>query len=1485
MEVKLAMADFQLDEETGVWVPQVGQGIAYSDGDAVEDEIFNVINRASDLSVSSIELVAAINNWPTEYHFSPRRTNWLKMLKGVGPGTKVLELGCGCGAITKALSETGCSVDAVEGSFRRARTAAKRVHEHADTRVFHSNFQNVAFEQQYDIVTLIGVLEYSPVYLGGKDPFIECLKMAASALKPDGTLVIAIENKLGVKYLAGMGEDHHGVPYYGVEGQYRSGEATTYGKQELIRRLECAGFGVSAFNYAFPDYKLPEVIVSDRGMQQGTLRVDDILFGLENRDHTGQGKERFSINLAYEALFEEGVLGDLANSFLIFATKSGVVKHQKPDVLAQKYTDVRRSDLNCVTEFIAADDNTIAVRKYPLSVSNAAAQSGIILHDFVDEPYVVGRNLGVLLRRAIMSSDVDSFLLHLQRYRIFLENQSQDGLLPSQWMDAIPSNIIVDNIGCLHYIDREWSVNEDAIEMEVVFLRSMLFLVEDAICTSAFPGNGFYERIQYVYAQLALEFDPLILKKVKQLHSHVWADVFANGQCSMGDWYRVAERFKISPKPNLLPFVSPQVPGGQSAAFGRTFSERFADYASWLVQHKPREVDAEVWAERMTQNWQVQPHLTLLMIAPANRKAELQESIEHLQSQLYKNWRLVVIADWPAPSVVFEQTDYLGWLQVDNLDEAATLAEACNGVLSMLPSDWVAILPAGATFPGEYLLSIADYANLWPDAVALYTDHDHYQIDGSRDDPWFKPGFDPDYLFAMDYVGTGVWMRIPQLMMLGGFASWGAWQTYDALLKLYGAYGKGAIGHVEKMLLTLPYAKVSTTEDEMVRQAILQQFFQTQGVAANVLPARLEGTLRVEYLHEEKPLVSIIIPTKDKLEFLDPCVDTLIEKTLWPNWELLIVDNRSEDPDTHEFYQQLQQRLPQGRCRILYYDQSFNFSAQCNMGVAEARGDYILLLNNDTEVVHPEWLDRMMMHAMRPEVGVVGCRLVYPETGKVQHAGIGFHAKGMFDSAAHHPFVGADGLDPGYMNRLWVEQNYAAVTAACLLVSKQTYQAVGGFDEDELAVLFNDVDFCLKVKETGKAVLYTPFATLVHHHGVSISAESNAKIVQQLQGTIRALAERKAFLKRWLPQLSRDPSLSPHLAFDGPSADLERAVPLLWDRNLHHRHRLLGVPIEGGSGIYRLIQPFEALSQAGKLHAEYVLTHDRSVRLPTIVQMSRVGLDTLLLQNPITDTHLECLQTTAELLPGVLRVACLDDLLSAMPKTSDLYYAFRSNFRDAKPRLRKALALCDRLIVSTEPLRAFCESMIADIRVIPNRLSRQTWGEVQSVRGVGRKPRVGWVGAQQHAGDLAMLQTVFETLADEVEWVFMGMWPEGDFAHERHKGVAFEQYPQKMASLNLDLAIAPLEDNPFNEAKSNLRLLEYGVMAWPVVCSDVYPYRNSNAPVTLVSADAQAWIDAIRHHIANPEWSAQQGAALRAWVDADYWLEDHLEDWQAALSR
>ncbi|MGR2679965.1 glycosyltransferase [Chromobacterium haemolyticum] len=940
-------------------------------------------------------------------------------------------------------------------------------------------------------------------------------------------------------------------------------------------------------------------------------------------------------------------------------------------------------------------------------------------------------------------------------------------------------------------------------------------------------------------------------------------------------WNSVLPPLLRKPMPEAWGEVAMKPLTGDDAAEARK-------YQLWWRNHNFREIHAEQLAERMMKEWSSRPKFNLLCLAPQTELVRLAASFQGMESQLYPYWRLIVLSDAPVPDPVFDSSDQLGWLQLDSLEDYETMVTAVNGIVADVPADWTLLLPAGFHLQPHALLRLGEAIDAHPEWLAIYTDHDVISPMRERFLPSFLPDFSPDYLRSMDYVGSAVAFSSAALAKIGGFQAFPNAYHYDVLLRLLALEGAQSIGHLDDVLISLPW---SSRDIEPLGQAA--RLVALQNHAAGLVPAAevsegmAPGTFHFNYQVGGQPLVSVIVPTRDKLEYLEPCVDSLFEKTGYPHFELLIVDNRSEQPETEEYYQLLQQRFP-GRVKVLRYDAPFNFSAQCNLAAQHAAGEFLLLLNNDTEIIFASWLERMLATAQQPGVGVVGARLIYPEIGKIQHAGIVLGLPGRMYAIADHVFEGQDLTENGYLNRSVTLQNYSAVTGACLLLSKEIYLQVGGMDEEDFKVCFNDVDLCLKVQAAGLRNVYNPFVTLYHHHAKSIGRATVDPIVA-LEAAVRERSELKAALRRWLPSAATDPGYNRHLSLSGRKMELETHKVVSWDIQVAGRKRVLGLPVPGGSGEYRLSQPLSVLQEQGKLDGEI---HQPSHGLLSLVEMARHAPDTFLLHTGINDAVQDALGAYREFMPEIRVVFGIDDLIGGTPEKSNLYDHWKRLYPDAKQRLRKVLRLCDALVVSTEPLEQFTRDMIDQRIVIPNRLRKSIWGDLRAQRRTGRKPRVGWVGASQHRGDLELLFEVIKQTADEVDWVFMGMClPQfRPYVAEVHHSVPFAEYPEVVAKLDLDLAVAPLEIHAFNEAKSNLRLLEYGAMAWPVVCTDIFPYQTNDAPVCRVPNEVGVWVEAIRSRVHDLDAAEREGDQLRAWVERHYWLEDHNDDWFRVLS-
>jgi hypothetical protein len=365
-----------------------------------------------------------------------------------------------------------------------------------------------------------------------------------------------------------------------------------------------------------------------------------------------------------------------------------------------------------------------------------------------------------------------------------------------------------------------------------------------------------------------------------------------------------------------------------------------------------------------------------------------------------------------------------------------------------------------------------------------------------------------------------------------------------------------------------------------------------------------------------------------------------------------------------------------------------------------------------------------------------------------------------------------------------------------------------------------------------------------------------------------------------LSGLASDPAYNPNLSLTGERFSIDDMFTPPWTPTDHTLSRIVGFGAGSiGSWKFRVAQPLNVMHRE-QVANTLVLPFDKGLaQWPSMAELERLQPKTLLMHNTMHDVYMDTMESYKKLNSSFI-VFGQDDLMFALPPKNPFS---KTGYKDAKKRLRRCLGIADRVIVTTEPLAEELRCMANDVRVVPNYLDEAIWGDLTSERGISLKPRVGWAGAQQHLGDLELLEEVVRETAHQVDWVFFGMCPEflHPYVKEIHNPVTFGEYPEKLATLNLDLAVAPLEYNRFNNSKSNLRILEYGALGWPVVASDIAPYREG--PVCRVANQPRAWIKAIRERVHDLDATRREGDVLRAWVQGNWLLQQHLEDWRAAL--
>lgn len=778
-----------------------------------------------------------------------------------------------------------------------------------------------------------------------------------------------------------------------------------------------------------------------------------------------------------------------------------------------------------------------------------------------------------------------------------------------------------------------------------------------------------------------------------------------------------------------------------------------------------------------------------------------------------------------------------------------------NEVLRTSPADWVLFVEAGAEFHVAGLRRLlTELAHAETPPRALYCDEWH--VDAQLNlAPSLRPDINLDLLLENPTPLAGHWFFHRQTTFAAGGldGSVGAAAELDLILRLIQHGGLDGITHLTEPLLSC----IPPDADSTFQQQVIHAHLLARGYADATVMARGNGLYRIDYGHRAQPLVSmIVVVSRDNaLAALERCVVSLLEKTTYPHYELLLIDNGAL-AEVSQWMQQVE-ALAGGRIRAFAFDPPLPHAAACNVAAGQATGDYLLFLRADVVALQPHWLDALLNHVLRPEVGIVGAKTI-AANGSITHAGL---VPGMLASGGR-AFTGLPMEAPGYMNRLQVTQDYAAVADSCLLIDRPLFAALEGFDHATFSDQGADADLCLRARQHGYLTVWTPDALLLHPHDATplpVDAED-------------------ALLERWLPALAHDPAYNPSLRLDVPGGFRLGESDFSW-QPLPWRPlpRILAQPADPwGSGHYRVIQPFEALKRAGIIEGvPYSAVLDP-------VEQARIDPDVVILQRRVSAQDLAGIARMRRF-SRAFTVYEIDDYLPNLP----LKNIHREHMpKDVLRSMRKALGMVDRCVVSTPQLAEALHGLHDDIRVVRNLLPPAWWTALpQPARVSSAKPRVGWAGGVGHTGDLELVADVVIELAADVDWVFFGMCPERLLPHvaEFHEGVDITVYPRALASLGLDLAIAPLEDNRFNACKSNLRLLEYGACGVPVVCSDVGPYRDAALPATRVRNRHRDWVAAIRAHLTDPAASALAGSQLRDAVLRDWMLEGAgLEEWRNA---
>ncbi|MBX8502587.1 glycosyltransferase [Pseudomonas lijiangensis] len=1442
--IDLEQSGYRQDKTTRVWARPDYQGLAYSDGDESEERLAQIIRDAVDLSVLSGELSRHCTDWPSLYHLGRARGNILRPFSHLLSG-RVLEIGAGCGAISRYLGESGASVLSLEGSLRRATIAASRTRDLDNVTVVAERFDQFNPPHGFDVVTLIGVLEYASMFSQQSDAALNMLKRVKDLLEPDGVLLLAIENQLGLKYFAGAPEDHLNSPMYGIEGRYNDHDPETFGRKSLMALLEEAGFSRSQFLFPMPDYKLPNSIVTQRGFESGSFDAAALAWQNARKDPQLPGAPLFNLERAWPVIVSNGLGMELANSFLV-AASSSTSSVVPPDLLAGHYNVSRKPGYCKQTLFIETDDG-IEVRHEPLRAETVIDEEGAYRHvlSHVDR-YRRGQALSQQFLNIASAPDwtLKDFGAFISRYlkalETLLEEQGHaaslntlDERLPGLFIDAVPHNILLDAENHPALIDIEWDVQEGVL-LGHLLIRALLLLIASAMpfCPGVMPLTRrqfiihslrhagleiplpelevFIEKeaefqafVTGIRADHFLNWEPeqIINPRAEPAQSKVlaklyYSDEFGNFredyaldievlpghqqlQFSLKNLKTPPKRLRLDPVDRHISFSVdnlrilkaqteiwswdgdvaslPSVSGlmeieksGLSVLFvcldddpylelpidlsqltdlralvlrldlvlytdeviarrinqnrnwaieqesslrtafeplheqmqtlalrinelesttyliqqnvcdgkqhtaqtverllkdhahltnGRealiaglenallnqqiekdtrihtlnlrirelegSYSRRLAaplrhsviaarrlvqlsrhlpalvrrgggfrktanraasvlqehglqgllarmrwflndtgtgpervevepapdrrDYAAWIRQYDTLDDDDRQEIARHIGTWESPPLISVIMPVFDPPLDLLREALDSIRNQLYPHWELCIADDAssnPAVQEFLKQAELQSpKIKVIFRSTNGHISQASNSALDIAQGQFIALMDNDDLLPEHALYWVARKIIEHPDVGILYSDEDKIDRKGQRSAPYFKPDWN-EFLFRSQNMIShlGVYRR-DLVEHVGRFrVKFEGSQDYDLALRCSEKLSREQIIHISRVLYhwRIHAGSTAMATDEKPYAALagvkaLDEHLQRTGRAGwtELLPI---GMYRVHYrLPKHNPLVSLIIPTRNAGSLVKQCIDSIQNLTHYGPYEIIVVDNSSDDSESLAYFEHLSE---QPNITVLRDDGPFNYSALNNQAVRLARGELVGLINNDIEVINPEWLDEMVALALQPEVGAVGARLWFPDD-RLQHGGVILGIGGIANHS--HKFLPRG--EHGYFGRAVLIQEFSAVTAACLVIRKSIFEQVKGLDEANLKVAFNDVDFCLRVKEAGYVNLWTPFAELYHHEsatrGFEDSPQKQARFSQEV-----------AYMHTRWPEIETDPAYNPNLTLD-----------------------------------------------------------------------------------------------------------------------------------------------------------------------------------------------------------------------------------------------------------------------------------------------------------------------------------------------------------------
>ena len=552
--------------------------------------------------------------------------------------------------------------------------------------------------------------------------------------------------------------------------------------------------------------------------------------------------------------------------------------------------------------------------------------------------------------------------------------------------------------------------------------------------------------------------------------------------------------------------------------------EKTDDYEQWILKHRP---DKKTLRKQKKTVFQKKPLISIVIPLYQTPEPYLRELIDSVKAQSYENWQLCLADGSPDDRLKgFLDRNYgkENRIVYRKLEQNGGISVNTNEAVMLATGEYLMLCDHDDTLEPDALYEITKAINEKDAPDVLYTDEDKVSMDGKH---YFDPNFKPDYnLFRLrenNYICHIFVVKKALTDRVGLLRTeFDGAQDYDFIFRCCEEADK--VVHIPKVLYHWRCHMDSTAADpeskayayQAGRRAI-KEHYQRMGIDASVEMTERPGWYRSYVKIQDNPKISIIIPNKDHIEDLELCLFSLTKRSTYKNYEILIVENNSEKPETFEYYKKLPDRYP--KVKVLTWEKEFNYSAINNFAAKQAEGVYLLFLNNDVEILTPQWMEEMLQICQQKDVAITGAKLYYPDD-TIQHAGVVLGLGGI----AGHIMCKASREDPGYFGRTVTVQEISAVTAACMMIRTEDFWNAGGFDET-FQVAFNDIDLCMKVRAAGKKIVFTPYAELYHYESKSRGLEDTP------EKQFRFDKEVKAFEAKWSEQLAKgDPYYSPNLS-------------------------------------------------------------------------------------------------------------------------------------------------------------------------------------------------------------------------------------------------------------------------------------------------------------------------------------------------------------------